>query len=117
MGKKPKRINREGEGRPNQPQRQQIRRKNQQQQQSNKKQIGMKKKKKRRGRRIGRREGATDNREEGKGREWKGRGQPNKKEHFFYKNAITKYNKQIYIYQNFIKETQKYCFFKLRKLF
>jgi hypothetical protein len=45
------RINREGEGKPNQPQQQQIRGKKQQQQ-SNKKQIGMKKIKERRGRRI-----------------------------------------------------------------
>jgi hypothetical protein len=78
------RIDREGEGRPNQPQQQQIRKKKQQQQQSNKKQIGMKKMKGRRGRRIRTREEATDNRQEGKEREGKARGQPNKKEDFFF---------------------------------
>jgi hypothetical protein len=104
------RINREGEGRLNQTQQQETRKK--QLQRSNKKQIGMKKKKERRRRRIRRREEATDNREEeGKEREEKGREEGNRRQrrNFFNNiNAITKYNKQIYINQNFIKETQKH---------
>ncbi len=85
------RINREGEGRPNQHQQQQIRKKQQrrQQQQSNKKQIGMKKKQGRRGRRIRRREEATDNREEGKEREEANR---RRRRIFFY---FYKYNYKI----------------------